>query len=205
MDVLGFSARVDRDFTGTVRLYDKLISKWRWHYHLSPEVSLQIYSDALLVSCLRLADLLPALSALHQLTLTAHCLVRGGVGYGHHVEVIEGNNVFVVSEALTEAVAMEKKIKHPCIALSPRIKVPEALWSGWDRNIDRPIVFFQRNILVNPLGPFWFPRALRLARQLSKANTCHASKYAWLLHFLQAIIDDVPLVPNRSAKIVRRV
>jgi hypothetical protein len=100
MDVLGFSSSILTDFNKVVELYQRLIQDVQVIEGLDADVSVQIYSNSLLVSCKKLSPLSFIVCFLQQQILRSGFLVRGGIGFGRHLEVQENNNTFLVSEAL---------------------------------------------------------------------------------------------------------
>lgn len=196
VDILGFGAAVLRDFDSAVSIYRDILSRWRWQYKFQPDVPMRIYSDALLLTSGSLGGLVGAIRTLNMLTLMGDCMIRGGIGYGKHIELSEGTNVYVVSEALTEAAKIEKTVRHPCVALSDRIEVPRSWWHPGARNLDRVLLYFDGLVIVNPLSLFWGQSAQMRAAQLAVAHPQHREKYEWFLKLTEAIFSSEQLVPQ---------
>ena len=206
VDVLGFGVQVLNDFDSAFQTCREILNNWRWHYEFSPDVPARIYSDAILLTAKNLGQLIGAIVTLNMVTLKGDCLIRGGVGSGRHIEVSEGDNVYVVSEALTKAVQLEKGIVWPCVALCKDIMIPPHWWNLRLRNIQRGVLYFDDLIIVNPLNIYWGHAAQARVRQLADAYPKHRAEYDWLLRLTEAIFSDSPLVPpwimeqNNNAK-----
>lgn len=197
VDVLGFGAQVLNDFNNAFATYREILKNWRWHYEFSADVPARIYSDAILLTSEHLGKLIGAVVTLNMVTLMGDCLIRGGIGWGQHIEVADGSNFYVVSEALTEAVQIEKTVKWPCVALSDKIAIPSHWWNPSVRNIERGILYFNGLTLVNPLTLSWGQSAQTRVCQLSNTYPEYQSKYDWFLKLTDAIFCDEPLVPKR--------
>ena len=194
IDVLGFSHRIEHDFTGTLEAYRQLLHGIAF---LDPPstVSLRIYSDALLVSSSDLLPLVKAIHALNMLTLVGDCLVRGGIGYGLHAEQQSGTNTFVVSQALSRAVETEKRIRRPCVALHDSVSIPEFFWLGDADTFLRPLLFFDGIALVNPFNIMWGVSAGHRVEMMREQYPEHREKYDWFLRLYDAVRNREVLVP----------
>lgn len=196
IDVLGFSARVLADFPGTVAAYRNLISMWRWQYAFQKTSRVTIYSDALILTTPQLGEIVGAVNMFLMLSLMNDCLVRGGIAFGRHIEAHEGENTYVVSEALTKAVRIEKTIRHPCVAIDGDITIPPNWWTDPDRNLGRPVLHFDGITLVNPCNYAWGASAQMRVRSMATAFPQHRDKFAWFLRLHSAIFSELPLVPD---------
>jgi hypothetical protein len=123
--------------------------------------------------------------------LMEYCLVRGGIGYGKHVEGSKAGVQFVVSAAVARAVAIEKAVKHPCVAVDPAIVFADRDWL----NGMRSMLYFDGLTIVNPFTPFWFRTArTRITSQRAKYPE-HSKKHDWLLELHQAMLNQELLMP----------
>ena len=194
IDVLGFSHRIEDDFTGALDAYSELLDNLEFLNSL-PQISLRIYSDAILVSSHELLPLVKAVHALNMLTLSANCLVRGGIGYGLHAEQESGANTFVVSQALSRAVHVEKQIKRPCVGLHNSVSVPDIFWLGDADTFLRPLLFFEGITLVNPFNLMWGESARHRVEMMREQDPEHREKHDWFLRLYDAVRMRTTLVP----------
>ncbi len=196
-DILGFSAKTTQDFNGAAETYRELVGRWRLQRELYPDVRLRIYSDALLLTTGDLGRLIQAAQTLSFVCLLANVLIRGGISYGMHIEVSEAGNFYVLSEALVRAVEIEKNIKHPCIAIDPKIAIPPGWWADGVRNIERGILKYEGLTIVNPTNVMWGVSAGTRAAILAEQYPEYADKYHWFYQLVQAVLkDEMPLVPG---------
>jgi len=193
VDVLGFSGHILRDFGSAFLWYRALLDQWQTVWRPGTEVDVTIYSDAVLLTSSTLSPLTLAVNTLCFSSLLTDGLVRGGVGFGKHVEVHDARNVYVVSEALTRAVEVEKRIGHPCVGLHDSVEVPTDWWNT--PNIARPVLHFDGLTLVNPFGAFWFRSAAGRAQILKERYPEHHAKYDWFLRLYDSIEKNIPLIP----------
>lgn len=128
VDLLGYGAQAMNDFEGTVEIYKGILHRWQWLYEFQPDVPATIYSDAILLTSDDLGPLIQAVNTLNMLTLMGDCLLRGGIGYGCHLEASQEVNTYVVSEAITRATSMEKSIGHPCVTVDSSVTIPKDRW-----------------------------------------------------------------------------
>jgi hypothetical protein len=122
-----------------------------------------------------------------------NALIRGGIGFGKHVEVHEAGNAYVVSEALTRAVEVEKHIGYPCVGLHESVDVPSDWWQL--PNLARPIVHFEGLTFVNPFGAFWYRSAAGRVQVLKARYPDQHVKHDWFLRLYESFENDVALVP----------
>lgn len=197
VDLLGFSRRVLGEYEKSITFYQDIL-KFTGHIPtLRPEVKITIYSDSFLLVADSLGPLIAATQGLLMQTLLHDCLVRGGIARGEHLEVRKGENLYVVSEALVKAAAIEKSIKHPCVALHHEVEVPDDWWLGYQRNLDRGLLYFGGLRIVNPCNIGWGQSAgMRVIHMLEEAPQ-HRDKFDWFLELHQAIFSPVPMIPPR--------
>jgi hypothetical protein len=198
VDVLGFGAHILRDFEGAFSLYKQLLQEWHgiWRPGVGHEVAVTIYSDALLLTTSDLRELTLAVNGLSFVSLMNNTLVRGGIGFGKHVEVHEGGDVYVVSEALTRAVEVEKHVRFPCVGLHESVDVPSDWWSL--PNIARPIIHFEGTTLVNPFGAFWYRSAAGRVQLLKEKYPDQHAKHDWFLRLYDSFEKNAPLIPPQT-------
>jgi hypothetical protein len=127
-----------------------------------------------------LAPLIEVAVMIEIIALKNYYLVRGGIGIVKHVENIQNGNVYMISEALVNAVSLEKKIKMPCIVIHSSITVPDSIL-----NDSRRLVIFHED--KNILNPFWNSEDLRasIITMAEEANR-DMDKYEWLIRFYDA-------------------
>src|SRR5450759_4271114 len=106
-DVLGFSSAFLNDINATIALYQQFRSDVRT-LPLPARAQISVYSDAILVVSDELPAVLHTIAALNWVALMQDWLIRGGIAYGKYWEEKENGNLFVVSDALVRAVALEK-------------------------------------------------------------------------------------------------
>lgn len=197
VDILGFSGNVVRGFDAVLETYENLLRGLESLQWMRPDVALSLYSDSFLLVSSQLGPLVAVTQALHMQTLIWDCLVRGGIAYGKHLEVSVPPHLFMVSEALVKAVAVEKSLGFPCVALHPAIEVPDSWWTGYERNLDRGVLYFGGQRIVNPMNIAWGQSAGTRVAQMVDAHPEHRDKYEWFLELHQAVFSPVPMVPPR--------
>jgi hypothetical protein len=132
-------------------------------------------------------------------TLLEHCLVRGGIGYGRHVDVQDGDNRYLVSQALVNAFLVEKTVRWPCVALDRSIAIAPKHWCPRTEPIRRSVVHYQGLNLVCPLNLFWGSTALDRVERMKERNPEHSDKFDWFLMFAEQILMGTELVPENYA------
>ncbi len=197
VDVLGFSGRILRDFADAFQSYRSLLDQWRTVWLPGPEADVTIYSDAVLLTSTTLAPLTLAVNTLCFSSLLTDALVRGGIGFGKHVEAHEHRNMYVVSEALTRALDVEKHIGYPCVGLHDSVEVPSDWWNI--PNIHRPVVHFEGLTFINPFGAFWYRSAAGRVQILKQRYPEHHVKFDWFLRLYDSFENNAPLVPPEFA------
>jgi hypothetical protein len=200
-DILGFSAAVLNDFDGTVSLYRQLREHLRmWPFPADAKVS--VYSDSILVVSDSLPSVLNTIVSLNWAALMQGWLIRGGVAYGRYLEEKEDGNLFVVSDALVHAVAIEKSAKVPAVVVSTDIDLGIEAWvPRFKHNIFRaPLLYFEDRRIVNPFNEYWFKSSVIRVRQMLKQHPQHREKYDWFLSLAQSVAQDDLLIPESALK-----
>lgn len=195
VDLLGFSRRVLNEYGGSLEFYQDILESAGLIPTLRPEVKVTVYSDSFLLVSEKLGPLVAATQALLMQTLFHDSLVRGGIAHGKHLEVHRGENLYVVSEALVKAAAVEKNIKHPCVALHHEVEVPEDWWHGYESNLERGLLYFGGIRLVNPCNVGWGQSAAMRVIQILDEAPQHRDKFEWFIELHQAIFSPVPMIP----------
>jgi hypothetical protein len=196
LDVLGFGSKVVNEFDRTLELYQKLIDKMCVHEVIkTPDTQMQIYSDSVVLVSSHLSSILLAAQMVQCTMLQANCLVRGGVAYGRHLDVKNEAHTYIVSEALVNAVATEKEIKVPCVALHSSVQIPDEWWQPKVPPIMKTVVHFRGRNVVSPLMLSWGRSAVDIAHDLKGQNPEHAAKYEWFIELCESILEGERLVP----------
>jgi len=196
LDILGFGARVLNEFERTLELYQELIDCMRMHEAIkTPDTQMQIYSDSVVLVSSELSSILQTSQMVQCTMLQANCLVRGGIAYGRHLDVKNNGHTYIVSEALVNAVATERSIGLPCVALHASIQIPDDWWQPEIPSILKTAVHFDGLNIVSPLNVYWGASAVDRARYLKDSNPEHAAKYEWFIHLCESILEGKPLVP----------
>lgn len=195
LDVLGFGAKVLSDIRGTVSLYEELVRGWQFHNRIYSQVQLTIYSDSMILVSDELPPLLQAITSLHMITMGLSCILRGGVASGLHVSSSGGQDIYVVSEPLTRAVALEKIVRDPCVAIDESVEIPDRWWPINFPNVHRPILWFEGRRIVNPFHRYWYRSGQIRAEELRALYPDHRSKYDWVIRLYEAVGREHPLIP----------
>jgi len=197
--VLGFSSAVLSDFHATITLYrefQKLIRQWPF-----PErADVSVYSDSILVVAAQLPPVLHAIGALHWAALLQGWLIRGGIAYGRYWQEKEDGNLFVVSDALVQAVSLEKTVKVPAVIVSNDIQLGIEAWIPRFQHgiVKAPLLHFKGLNLVNPFNEYWFKSAIIRTNELLERHPAHKEKYEWLLLLAEAVAKDDILIPDQA-------
>lgn len=101
-----------------------------------------------------------------------------------------------MSEALVRAVAVEKTVRSPCIALDERIVPPPGAWFPYENNLHRALLYYESRWLVSPLSVAWGVSAATRVENLKAEYPEHSDKYDWFLEFHRHIFDEEPLIPS---------
>jgi hypothetical protein len=198
-DVLGFSAAVISDFEATIWVYREFMEDVRkWPF--PPKARVSVYSDSILVVGSELPPVLHTVNALCWATLRHKWLIRGGVAYGRYWEETENGNVFVVSDALVRAAAIERTVKVPAVALGDDISLGIEAWvPRFEHGIFKaPLLFYEGRTIVNPFGHYWFNSATIHVAALRETHPMHKDKYDWFLALANAVARDEILVPEAA-------
>ena len=129
-------------------------------------------------------------------------LLRGGIAYGRYLEEKEDGNLFVVSDALVHAVAIEKSVKIPAVVVSTDIDLGIEAWvPRFEHNILRaPLLYFDDRRIVNPFNEYWFKSSVIRVRQMLEQHPQHREKYDWFLSLAQSVAQDDLLIPESALK-----
>jgi hypothetical protein len=195
VDILGFGRQVENDFDATLKIYTDVLDSAEFVRQMRPDVKIQVVSDAFIVTAEHLSRMIGVLQALHMRTLIHDCLVRGGIGHGLHIEATEGDNNYVVSQGLVQAVRLEKNGRFPCVAVHESIDIPLEWWKPSTNPFTRGLLYFEGLRIVNPFNLVWGQSAMTRVWQLLQRFPEHRDKYDWFLRLYQAVITGDPLVP----------
>ena len=196
LDILGFSNMVTNKFEQTLEIYEKLIDAMRIHEIVDTGVSLQIYSDSILLISDNLPALLQSAGMVQFITLSDGFLVRGGIGYGKHISVQNGSHTYVVSEALINAVNVEKTVRMPCVALHKDIEIPDSWWPLHVDPVIRTLHHFKGLNVVSPLNIMWGTSAIDRVKYMKEKTPEFSEKYDWFLELATSILERKQLVPE---------
>ena len=196
IDILGFGNQVINKFENTISIYQEILGDILIVEVVKTNVSIQIYSDSIVLSSEELHHLILVVNTVLMQTLRRGFLARGGIGFGNHVEVHDGHNFYIISQALVNAAIVEKSIKYPCVAIHDSVRIPEEYWMGEVPPILRTILHFEGISLVSPLNMFWGTSAIGIASYLSEQYPKHKGKYDWFLRLCEAIFREEKMVPN---------
>jgi hypothetical protein len=196
VDFLGFGARIDTDFNAAIDLYDAILTAGVLEQGAYPAVDFQVMSDAFVATSDDIWRLIQLVRDIHFVALFQNCLVRGGIARGRHVSATEAGNLYVVSEGLVRAVSIEKTVKNPCVALDKAIDVPTDYWLVDVNNFQKPLLYFQGEVIVNPFNPMWGVSANNRVRMMRDEYPDHAPKYDWFIELYSAVRSGANLVPQ---------
>lgn len=200
-DILGFSHAVVEDFEGTLCLYADFMRLLSSYDVFPRKVKLTAYSDAILLVCDELPPLLSAVQGVAFFAGTNDFLIRGGIAHGRYWEQHRDGHMFVVSDALIEAVRLEGQVGVPAVVLSPKIEIPVEYWVPRFANgspFATPLLHFRGLSIANPFGLYWGTTAGIKACARKERYPEHAEKYDWYLDLLAALKADEPLVPQSA-------
>ena len=194
VDILGFAREVRDNFDNILDVYQQVLESLQI-FDVLPSigvhhgVSIRVYSDSFILTSEKLYPLTQIVRELHMLTLSHDCLIRGGIGFGKHIEASHGDNLYVISQALVQAIEVEKWVKRPCVALHERIQVPGNLWNSGS------LLFFDGIRMVNPFNVFWERTAAARVSRLSEQYPEHRDKYEWFLLLYKNVKSNKTLIP----------
>jgi hypothetical protein len=182
IDILGFGQQVLDNFDQTLDVYEEIINDCFYLERWRTTVKLNIYSDSIIMVSVNIEPLIEMAVMVELTALKNYYLVRGGIGLGKHIENNQNGNVYMISEALVNAVRLEKEIKMPCIVLHSSIKLPDTILA----DPRRLIILYEDKYVLNP---FWNSKDLRdsLITMAAEAKR-DKDKYEWLLRFYDAAI-----------------
>ena len=195
VDILGFGKQVLENFDDIFETYQELVENITVLTGNPKDINFQILSDAFLVSSASFRALVKAIQALHMHTLFSNCLVRGGVGFGKHLQVNKDDNFYVLSQALVQAVQVEKNIKFPCVALHDSIEISKEWWNPNIHPTIRGLSYFEGIRLITPFNIMWGQSAKMRVSILADTYPEYRDKYNWFLRLYEATFSGDPLVP----------
>jgi hypothetical protein len=194
VDLLGFGARIQRDFDSALQMYNFIFSDEVINLReIFADVTVRVMSDAFILSASRLASLVRAVNILHFKTLFNDSLIRGGIGKGKHIEFAVEGSTYLVSQL--QAVAIEKTIRYPCIALHENVTIPPEWWAPDVDVFLRPLLFFEGVRLVNPFNIMWGFSAMTRVARMRRESPEHYEKFDWFLRLYDAVKSRKPLLP----------
>jgi hypothetical protein len=196
VDILGFGRQVLQNFDDTLKIYEDVLNSSAILKDFRQDVNIRIYSDAFMVTSKKLGSLIGVVQGLHMQTLFHDCLVRGGIGYGKHIEIHIEQDSYIVSQGLVQAVEVEKRINYPCVALHDSIKVPQEWWNPEIHPVYRGLSYFEGIRLVTPFNIVWGQSAMTRVVQLTEQYPEYQDKYDWFLRLYEATFSGNPLVPE---------
>ncbi len=198
IDLLGFGDKVDQDIDGALYTYDNIFSRIQEE---SPKIlqstNITVASDSVLLTGTTLLDIVRACFYVQHSALFNNVLVRGGITHGVHVEARNGQNLYVVSPALVQAVRIEQRIGHPLVVLDPTIEVPLSFYPHPGMNpLDRWLVFYDGCWVVSPFYRYFFQSVMTRISYMMEEYPEHKAKYEWLLGLYRAVAAGECLVPG---------
>ena len=196
VDILGFGSRVLDEFDSVLDVYQDLIDLHPTQLVRTEGVSTRILSDAFVVISEAFEPLVPIIRGLHMITLSKGYLIRGGIGFGRHIEATNDGNYAIVSQALVHAVGVEKRIKHPCVAIHESVPIPPGYLDPRFTPFDRGVLCFDGISMICPLSLFWGRSAIEQVLTLKAKYPEHAEKYDWFLRLCGTMRSGDPLIPK---------
>lgn len=200
LDLLGFSAQVLEDFARTTEMYQRILNDTRTRAVLNPGVKLVIYSDSIMITADHLADVIKVVNMMQFHTLFHDYLVRGGIGYGRHVEAQEAGNFYVVSEALVKATMAEKTTRMPCVVIHKEIEIPNDWWQFRGNPFLRAVLHVDGMNIVSPFNIIWGTSAAQRVRNFCANYSredfpAHHEKFEWFLSLYNSLYENRPITP----------
>jgi hypothetical protein len=190
VDVLGFGNATQGNFGQVLSLYEELVERAEWVQASRHPVRVSVFSDSFVLVSSELLPLIGTVWALQFHMLHENWLVRGGISFGDHAEGEKAGTRFVVSTALTKAVAIEKSIKWPCVAIDPNMEIQDDAWLG------RRILLFDGLRIVNPFSIVWYRTAGARVRRMKEEHPEHSAKYDWFLRLFDSVVTDQLVPPD---------
>ena len=198
-DILGFSNSVAAEFDQTLSLYKELgrhITTWEY----SDQVNVTMYSDSILITSSELSPLLGTVQLLWFYCLQHNFMLRGGIAFGRYWEDRRDTHLLVVSDALINAVKLEKMVGVPAVVISDDIVIPENYWLERFRNgpYATSLLHFRDRNIVNPFNLMWGASAAMRASLLMENSPNHRNKYLWFLALYDALNAGKILIPEAT-------
>jgi hypothetical protein len=195
--VLGLPSAILSNFEATFAIFDQFRNDTRnWLPHSRSRVS--IYSESIIVVGNELPSVIRTIAALQWAALNHGQLIRGGVAYGRYFEESEDGDIFIVSDALVQAAAIQKSVKAPAVAISKDIHIDIEAWlPRFEFGVlNAPLLHFQELTIVNPFNAAWFTSAVHRVKQLVTDHPKYQDKYEWFLALADALARNDVLVPE---------
>ena len=186
VDILGFGHRVLDEFDAVLNVYRELLDRQPILEERHKTVSIRILSDAFVVTSETFQALIPVVVGLHMITLLQDCLIRGGIGFGKHIESSDDRDFIIVSQGLVHAVGVEKSIRHPCVAIHPSVQLPDWALDARLHPLERGVIRFDGVQMICPFNPLWGHSAMTRVAMLCEQHPEHAEKYDWFLRLYDA-------------------
>lgn len=125
---------------------------------------------------------------------------RGGIGFGRHVEATSDGHFIVLSRALVRAVTVEKRVRHPCVALHDTVQIHDDYLGRRFSPIQRGVLRFDGIRMICPFNALWGHSAMTRVAMLYEQQPEYAENYDWFLRLHDAFHDSNPLSnrPNQT-------
>jgi hypothetical protein len=215
IDILGFGKLVCDSLERAQTLYDDILrtndllpTNGAWQTRPDDRIDITAVSDSFLVVGEEIQPVASWCAGIQRVVMSSHLLVRGGIGYGRHLQKNihekgrSRHHVLAISEALVFAAGEEKRRDRPPCGITLHSSVPakpiEELDAGRSSNSQRVIVYWEGSWLINPFGKTDAIEEARLVKMREQhRGTAEAYKYDWLFEFFQQIKADHPLRPQK--------
>ena len=192
IDILGFSNAIQNDLPRVLSLYEELLEDANWIQSQSTVVRVSIYSDSFVLVSPDLGPLISSARSLLFFLLFKRCHFRGGIAYGDHAEGEKAGTRFIVSAGISKAVALEKSVKWPCVALHSDLEIPDEAWVA----SARALLYFDRLRLVNPFNVGWYRTAGTRVMGMAREHPQHMAKYDWFMRLHEAHAKERLIPPD---------
>jgi len=161
------------------------------------DAKITVYSDAILITATSLDKILYAVQGLWFFALAKNFMIRGAITKGRYWEQRRGDDLLVASDALVQAVKLEKSIGVPAVVIADDVEIPDGYWlSRFQRGpFGTPLLHFRDRNIVNPFNLFWGESARHRASLLMAENPEHKAKYLWFIALHSAVVNNQELVP----------